>query len=244
MRASVVSLAVMVAVWHIVSLLARLPFLPPPIAVCMEMIARLRSGELTPHLLVSLWRVIGALTAAFVPAFFLGIIAGRVKHADRLITPGIYLLYPIPKVALLPVILLFLGLGNLSKVFFVGMIVFFPFFLHIRDELVGLDNHYFVALRSVGGNRWDVVKHLLLPALLPRILSSLRMNVGTAIAVLFLAETFATRMGIGWYIMDAWSRLAYREMYAGIMALSIAGLLLFFLIDGAERRFCSWQSSE
>ena len=102
---------------------------------------------------------------------------------------------------------------------------------------------YFDALRSLGGRRRDLFRHILLPALLPRIFSSLRMNLGTSIAVLFLAETFATRKGIGWFIMDAWSRLAYGEMFAGIMALSLSGLILFFLIDLAESRLCRWQHS-
>lgn len=243
MKGFLISLSVLLIIWHGASALMGLPFLPPPGSVFTTMLEGLRSGELSPHLLISLLRVLAALVLAFVPAFLLGMAAGRSRRADSLISPGMYLLFPVPKVALLPVILLFLGLGNGSKIFFVALIVFFPFYLHIRDEAAGLSNRYFDALRSLGGTRRDGFLHILLPALLPRIFSSLRMNLGTSIAVLFLAETFATRKGIGWYIMDAWSRLAYDEMFAGIMALSLAGLLLFYLVDRAEARFCRWQRS-
>ena len=73
-----------------------------------------------------------------------------------------------------------------------------------------------------------------------RIFSSLRLTLGTAFAVLFLAETFATQTGIGWYIMDSWSRISYTRMYAGIMALSLAGLLFFAVLDLLQRLFCRW----
>jgi NitT/TauT family transport system permease protein len=243
MKSSLISASLLLLIWHSASALLGLPFLPFPGQVFLVMARSLRSGELSPHLLISLLRVLAALVLAFVPALFLGMAAGRSRRADSLISPGMYLLFPVPKVALLPVILLFLGLGNGAKIFFVALIVFFPFYLHIRDEAAGLSSRYFDALRSLGGARGDAFRHILLPALLPRIFSSLRMNLGTAIAVLFLAETFATRRGIGWYIMDAWSRLAYDEMFAGIMALSLAGLVLFFLVDRAEARFCRWQRS-
>ncbi len=243
MKSSFLSLTILLLVWHCASVLTGFPFLPPPGRVFLVMLEGLGSGELSPHLLISLFRVLAALVLGFLPAFFLGMAAGRSRRADRIISPGMYLLFPVPKVALLPVILLFLGLGNGAKIFFVALIVFFPFYLHIRDEAAGLSSRYFDALHSLGGRRRDAFRHILLPALLPRIFSSLRMNLGTSIAVLFLAETFATRKGIGWYIMDAWSRLDYDEMFAGIMALSLAGLLLFFLVDRAEARFCRWQRS-
>lgn len=234
-------LFVMTVLWWGLSFLLGKPFLPPPDKVLIEMIKQFHLGLLGPHLGISLYRVLAALTAAFIPALLLGVWAGRNKNADRLISPAVYILFPIPKVALLPIILLFLGLGNGSKIFFVALIVFFQFYLNIRDECAGISRRYFDSLTSLGGTEVDVFRHIILPALLPRIFSSLRMTLGTAIAVLFLAETFATRKGIGWYIMDAWSRIAYVEMYAGITALSLTGLLLFILLDLAEHLSCRWK---
>lgn len=241
MKKMIPPLLIMTLIWWIFSFLLSKPFLPPPGKVLIEMIKQFRLGLLGPHLYISLFRVLVALLAAFVPALFLGVWAGRNKNADRLISPAIYILFPIPKVALLPIILLFLGLGNSSKIFFVALIVFFQFYLNIRDECAGINRRYFDSLISLGGTEVDVLKHIIIPALLPRIFSSLRMTLGTAIAVLFLAETFATRKGIGWYIMDAWSRLAYVEMYAGITALSLTGLFLFVLLDLMEHLSCRWK---
>jgi len=236
------ALAGLILLWWVTSLLVQQPFLPSPWAVFIEMIRQFGNGLLGPHIAVSLFRVISALTAAFIPAFILGVSAGMHRKADNIISPVVYLLFPIPKVALLPIILLFLGLGNGSKIFLVALIVFFQFYLNIRDETHGISRKYFDSLYTLGGGRSDLLFHIILPALLPRIFSSLRLTLGTAIAVLFLAETFATRKGIGWYIMDAWSRIAYNQMYAGIAALSLAGLILFALLDLADKKACRWKN--
>ncbi len=235
------ALAGLLACWWLVSFFADQTFLPGPWTVIVEMVHQLAGGSLRVHLGISLLRVIAALGAAFVPALILGIIAGMNKRFDHTVSPAMYMLFPVPKVALLPVILLFFGLGDGSKIFLVALIVFFQFYLNIRDETHGISRKYFDSLFSLGGGRKELLVHIILPALLPRIFSTFRICLGTAIAVLFLAETFATRVGIGWFIMDAWSRLDYSEMYAGIAALSIAGLLLFGLLDFGEHRFCSWK---
>ena len=242
MKRTLPALAGLLIVWWITALLVNKPFLPSPWAVFVELISQFRRGNLGPHIAVSLFRVISALIAAFIPALILGISAGIHKKSDDIISPVVYILFPIPKVALLPIILLFMGLGNGSKIFLVALIVFFQFYLNIRDETHGLNRKYFDSLYTLGGRRSDLLFHIILPALLPRIFSSLRLTLGTAIAVLFLAETFATRQGIGWYIMDAWSRIAYNEMYAGIAALSLAGLLLFGILDFADKRVCRWHT--
>ena len=241
MKKMIPPMAVLTLIWWLLSVLLQKPFLPGPGTVFLVMTARFREGVLHPHLLISLLRVLAALFFSFIPALLLGILAGRNRLADRLISPAFYLLFPIPKVALLPIILLFLGLGDGSKIFFVALIVFFQFYLNIRDEAAGISRQYFDSLTTLGGGRLDELRHIVLPALMPRIFSSLRMTLGTAIAVLFLAETFATRTGIGWYIMDAWSRIAYADMYAGILALSLAGLVLFLILDLFEARVCRWK---
>lgn len=235
------ALIIMLIVWSFTAFLVDKMFLPQPYLVIIKLFDLILKGTLGIHILISLLRVAAALLISFIPAFILGIIAGRSEKADNLISPSIYILFPIPKVALLPVILLFLGLGNASKIFFVALIIFFQFYLNIRDETHSLNQRYFDSLTTLGGRKRDELRHILIPALLPRLFSTLRMTFGTAIAVLFLAETFATREGIGWFIMDSWSRLAYIEMYAGIMALSLAALVLFILIDYLELKFCRWQ---
>jgi len=228
------------AIWALASIAVHRAFLPSPALAFIEFYDEILKGNLSVHLGISLFRITAALTLAFIPAFILGVSAGLNPRVDRIVSPAMYLLYPIPKIALLPVVLLFLGLGNLSKIFLIALIVFFQFYLNFRDEAASISPRYFNSLYSLGGNRRDLLRHVIFPALLPRIFSSLRMTLGTAIAVLFMTETFATSEGIGWYVMDAWARVSYPQMYAGIIALSFMGLVLFALLDLAQKKACKW----
>jgi NitT/TauT family transport system permease protein len=228
------------AIWALASLAVNRPFLPSPALAFIQCYEEMRRGSLPVHLGISLYRVAAALALAFVPAYALGVPAGLSPRIDRVVSPAMYLLYPVPKIAFLPVVLLFLGLGNLSKIFLIALIVFFQFYLNFRDEAAGISPRYFNSLFSLGGDRRDLLRHVIFPALLPRVFSSLRMALGTAIAVLFMTETFATSEGIGWYVMDAWARVSYPQMYAGIIALSFMGLLLFALLDLAQKKTCKW----
>ncbi len=240
MKRTLPAITALLLFWWLASLAVDRPFLPPPGSAFLAFARGLLDGSLPPHILLSLFRVSSALVAAFIPAFILGTAAGLRRRIDAVVSPVVYVLFPIPKVAFLPVIMLFLGLGNLSKIFLVALIVFFQFYLAVRDETARIDRRYFDSLFSLGGSRRDLLVHVVVPAVLPRVFSALRLSLGTAMAVLFLAETFATRQGIGWYIMDCWTRLAYDSMYGGILALAAVGLLLFGLVDLAQRRFCRW----
>ena len=98
------------------------------------------------------------------------------------------------------------------------------------------------SVRSLGASKLELAALVVVPAALPDLLTSLRVSLGTAVAVLFLAETFATDTGLGFLIVDSWSRVAYAEMYAAIIALSLLGLGLFAAVDAAERLLCPWHS--
>ena len=102
---------------------------------------------------------------------------------------------------------------------------------------------YLLSLRSLGGTRLQAARYVLLPALFPSLLSSLRIGTGTDLAVLFFAETFGTRKGLGWFVMESWMRMSYVDMFAGILCLGIVGLGIFLAIDALYRRLCRWNRS-
>jgi NitT/TauT family transport system permease protein len=87
----------------------------------------------------------------------------------------------------------------------------------------------------------DIFREILIPASFPKFLTSVRVAMATAISVLFFTETFGTQYGMGYFIMDAWMRVNYLEMYSGIVVLSSIGLILFGLIDYLDQKICHWQ---
>ena len=136
--------------------------------------------------------------------------------------------------------MLLLGLGNAAKITLVFIIIVFQLLLAARDGVHEIPRSHFLTVRSLHLSRWQVYRHVVIPATLPRIFTALRLSVGISFSVVFFSESFATRYGIGYFIVDAWAQVVYLDMYAGILALSIAGYLVFQLIDLTQRLACPW----
>jgi taurine transport system permease protein len=233
------SLILLVALWSAASLAVNRPLLPAPWSVAEAFFVALPQG-LGWHIFVSLWRILLGMAIATLLGVPLGLWLGQNRQWDKYVYPLVYTTYPIPKIVLLPVIILFLGIGDVSKVFLIALILFFQVLVIVRDGSRNLPAEYVLSLRSVGANRWQILRHVYLPACLPTSLTALRLNVAVSIAVLYLAESFATRSGLGYYIMDSWQRLAYTDMYAGVLAMSLVGALMFVGLGMAESRLCRW----
>lgn len=156
----------------------------------------------------------------------------------------IYLLYPVPKVVLVPVVLLFLGIGDLPKITIIFLILFFQILVLVRDQAAALRPELIQSVRSLGAGRRALFRFVYFPASLPAILTALRQSVGTSIAVLYVAELFATQKGLGYYIyLNGSTLFNYPAMYAGVLAMSLLGLGLYFTVDWLEGRLTPWQST-
>ncbi|HEY5901615.1 MAG TPA: ABC transporter permease [Anaerolineales bacterium] len=228
-------------VWEIAALLLRRPILPTPIAVIRVLIEELGNG-LLDHALASLWRVLAGTALSVLAAAPAGLILGQSARLDRIFSPLIYLLYPVPKVVFVPIVLLFLGIGDAAKIAIIFLILFFQIVVLVRDQAAALPPQLLQSLRSLGAGRRALFRFVYLPASLPAILTALRQSVGTAVAVLYIAELFATTKGLGYYIYYQGSTLLnYPAMYAGVVAMSLLGLGLYFAVDRLERVLCPWK---
>jgi len=225
--------------WHILALILDIQAFPSPTIVITDFI-RLIQGELSRHFAVSLYRVSVSIVLGVLLALPAGLILGREAWLDRFIAPVIFVLYPIPKIVFLPVLLLLLGLGNLSKIVLMTVIVFFQILVTTRDAAKEIPGQSVMSMRSLGATSWQIYKHVVYPASLPKMFTALRIASGTAIAVLFFAESFATEEGLGYFIMDSWSRFNYSDMFGGIVAMALMGLIIYEVLDIAERRACAW----
>jgi len=232
------SISIVVFLWWLAALIISSKILPFPIEV-FKAALKLKS-ELLFHMFASLKRIIFGIGSALIIAVPFGLIIGRFKFLDKYLSPFIYLAYPVPKIAFLPIILLFFGLGDLSKIFLIVIIVFFQILVHTRDAAKSIDPELILSAKSLGVSKIQLFRYIIFPASLPEIFTAIRVSIGTSVAVLFFTETFATFKGLGFFIMDAWTRVNYSEMFAGIGALSFLGLILFLLVDFIERIFCFW----
>ncbi len=232
------SFLALLIIWELISFFIKKSFLPSPVVTLSY--AGMHAGLLLKHVLASLTRIGLAVFFAVLFGCGIGIAIGRIEMIDKFLTPFLYTLYPIPKIAFLPIIMLFLGLGNASKVTLVALILFFQIVISTRDSVRSIHPAYFIAIKSLGSTSWQSYQHVIFPAMLPGLFTSLRITIGTAISVLFFAENYATKAGIGYYIMDSWLKLNYTAMFAGIVTISVMGILLFTAIDILEAHICKW----
>jgi NitT/TauT family transport system permease protein len=227
--------------WQAASLVVARPILPGPLVVGSTFLQELPAG-LGPHVGASLWRVVASTALAVALAVPAGLALGQSPRWNRVFSPLIYLLFPIPKVVLVPVVLLFLGVGNLPKIAIIFLILFFQILVLVRDQAAALRPELVSSVRSLGAGRRALFRFVYLPASLPAILTGVRQSIGTAVAVLYVAELFATKYGLGYYIfLHGSTLLDYPRMYAGVLAMSLLGLGLYFFIDWLHRRLCPWQ---
>lgn len=228
-------------IWGLVHLVLSVSFVPSPIETILYFITHLQ--VLALHLILSLFRITTAIIITVFLGGFVGILTARNSFLDKYLSPILYTLYPIPKIAFLPLLMLFLGLGNTSKITLVSLILFFQIVVSIRDSVKGVHASYLLSIKSLGATKWQVYKHVIIPATLPNLFTALRISVGTSISVLFFAENYATEYGIGYYIMDSWLKLDYTAMFSGIIAISFLGMSLFLLLDYLETVICKWNHS-
>lgn len=235
-----IGILIVLVLWHAAASWVKLPIIPSPWLVFVNL-CNIFIPKIAIHGFYSLWRILAGVLFAVLVGIPIGYSMGYFEKCDTILSPIVYLTYPIPKIALLPVIMLLFGLGELSKILMIFMIIVFQVIIAVRDGVKSIPKETYYPLYSLGASVIDIFREILIPASLPNFLTSLRVAMATAISVLFFTETFGTQYGMGYFIMDAWMRVNYLEMYSGIMVLSCIGLILFGTIDYLERKMCYWQ---
>jgi len=233
------AVAIMWVFWELMSLLLHNPSLPRPGDAFRQVVEQL--PVLLPHFGYSAERAFVSMAIGLVVGAPLGLMLGRSPRLDVIAGPLIFLNYPVPKAVFLPVLLVILGIGNASIISLIAIIVFFQILVTARDAARSIPSASVLSVRSLGANRWQVFTHVIVPGTLPEIFTALRIGAGTAVAVLFFAEATAGSTGLGYFVFDSWGRIAYDQMFAGILAMALLGVLLYEVIEIAEARMCRWE---
>lgn len=235
----VAAVVAMLVFWEAASLILASPALPTPADAIREFVAQF--PQLAPHFGYSALRVIVSMTIGLVLGAPIGLALGRSKRADLIAAPLIFLNYPVPKAVFLPVLLVILGIGNASIISLIAIIVFFQILVTARDAARAIPGASVLSVRSLGADRWQVFTNVIVPGAMPEIFTALRIGLGTAVAVLFFSESVAGSTGLGYYVFDAWGRVQYGQMFAGILAMALLGVVLYEAIELAEARVCRWE---
>ena len=226
--------------WQIVAMIVAAPIVPYPLHVIQNFSGSL-SGNLPLHIVYSLVRICLSVFCAILIGLPLGIAIGYSPKLSRWLSPFLYLSYPIPKLALLPVIMLFFGLGDTSKVIMIFLVLFFPITVDIAGSVRSMNKEIFQTMKAFGIGDLAITRKIILPGILPSVLDSLKISLGIALSILFFAENYGTKYGLGYHIMNSWQKLDYLDLYTGIFTLSILGFILFLLLDYIYDRTTAWR---
>lgn len=238
-----VALLALAAIWEIVprtGLVDRV-FLPPLSEVLVAWWELLRSGQLADHVGASLTRSLTGLALAVVTAIPLGLLIGWYRPLADLLSPLLEVFRNTAALALLPVFVLILGLGETSKIALVVYACSWPILLNTIAGVKGVDPLLVRSARSMGLNHLRLFQKVILPASVPTIFTGVRLAGAYSILVLVAAEMVGAKAGLGYLVNYAQYNFAIPDMYAGIITISAIGLVVNQLLVAGERRFSTWR---
>ncbi len=234
----------LVAAWEIVARLGWVPvlFLPSPLGVLREGWDMTVSGELVVHVGASLRRLVLGFALGGAAGVIAGTAVGFFAVAEAIGSPLIAATFPIPKIALLPLLILWLGLGEPSKIAVIALGVFFPMAINTYAGVRQADPLLIRAAVAFGAGRWSVIRKVILPSALPMIFAGLRLGAGTALLLLVAAEMIAVESGIGFLVLHAGNIMATTKLMVGIVLLSLLGVLSHWALARLERAAVPWRA--
>jgi ABC-type nitrate/sulfonate/bicarbonate transport system permease component len=233
----------LLAVWE---LLLRLGlgdrhFVPAPSDIAVRFWALTLNGELALHTAVTLWRVFAGFVIGAAPAVAIGLAMAMFRPARIFFDPLIAALMPIPKVALMPLLLLAFGFGDASKIALVATAVFFPVIVNTYAGAATIDRIYWDVAKNYGASSFVMFTRVVFFGALPLIFAGLKIALAVSFVVLVAAEFVATKTGIGYLIWNSWELLQVDDMFVGIVVIGILGLIAAVLFQEIERKVIPWK---
>ncbi len=217
-------------------------FFPPPTAIAANFIAYAASGQLATNALATLGRILAGLVLGGVPGTLLGLAMGMNTYVRAYADPVVKLLYPIPKIAILPLLYYIFGAGDGSRWAAVAIGVFFLMAINTEAGVRQIDPIYLDVARAYRIRPGTLFFRVLLPGALPNIYAGLKLSIGIAIVLDVAAEYQLTNVGLGYAIFNAGQLLDVERLYAALVAVSLLGFALSALADGVERLAIPWRA--
>jgi ABC-type nitrate/sulfonate/bicarbonate transport system permease component len=232
-----------VGLWQLVTLLPHPDFVLGPGEVAREVVAALGSGELGPHIAVSLGRSLPGFALGALAGTGLGLLAGVARGLDQMLSPVVFLTYPVPKIVFLPLFMLWFGIGDLSKVLIIALACFYPCFINAYYGARSTPTLMVWSGLSMGAGQWEVFRKIVVPSALPLVFAGLRVSLALSFILLFSTEMINARAGLGYLIRQAEGNLRFDLMYVAIVAVAALGYASDQLLLLVRRRVLRWQEA-
>jgi len=217
-------------------------FVPAPSTVLHALAGMTRTGELPYHVAVTVRRIVFGFALGAVPAVAVGLAMGLSRPVRALLMPLVSAIYPIPKIAVYPLIIFYLGLGEASKIGIVALSIFFLVLLNTMAGVLALEPAYFKIARAYGADARGVFATVAFPGALPQIFTGLKLGMGFALIVIVGAELLGSDAGVGHLIWKAYQIFDVDTMFAGLLVTAVLGWVATMALDWVEQRVLPWRA--
>lgn len=226
--------------------LARLELLPAvlfssPTTVARTLFESIRSGEMVGHVAATLLRTLPGLLLGAVPGFALGLAMGWSAPLRRAVDPILMAVHPIPKIAILPLLMIFFGIGEASRIAVAAVAAFFPLLINTMAGVRQISPLYFEVAENYGAGPWKLFTRVVIPGSLPLTISGLRLAANVTLLVTIAAEIVMAEEGLGSLVWLAWETLRVELLYATLVVVSLLGIGLSTSLQGLQRALVPWE---
>ncbi len=241
---NVLSPIAMLVLWEIASRTGILDarFFPAPSQIFDTLVTLVKNGTLWSNTWASLQRLFWGALLGGIPALMLGIAMGLYRPLRAIVDPLVSATYPVPKSAIMPLILLIFGLGEASKIVMVAIGVFYPVLINAVAGVREINKVYLDVGHNFGASRWQVFRTIALPGALPLIMSGVKLGIGMGLILIAIAEMIGAKSGLGYMIWNAWEVLSVETMYVGLLTIALLGFVFTIALNEIEHVLIPWRA--
>lgn len=215
-------------------------YFPPPSRIAAALVTLAASGALAGHLAATLGRVGAGFLLGALPALGLGLIAGWLPRVRTVVDPFVAALHPVPKIAFLPLLMLLVGVGELSRLVIVALGAFFPVLINAMAGVRQIGPIPFEVAQTCGAGPWLTFRRIVLPGSLPAVLAGVRLGLNRALLLAITAELIGARQGLGVMIWLARETFRTEELYGALFVIAALGIVLNASLRRARRHAGPW----
>jgi len=239
-------IAALLVLWEWSALSGRISalFFPPPTAILRTLVELLVNGALPIATTATLARLTLGCIIGCIPGLILGLAMGWSNRLRIMIDPIVAALHPLPKIAILPLLLIIFGIGETSKVAAIAISAFFPMLINSMAGVRQINPVYFEVTRNYRASQWKIFSRVVLPGSLPLVLTGLRLAISVAMVITITVELVAAKAGLGVMIWFAWQTLRIEDLYAVLVITGLLGVAINFILQHLSTRLCPWYSDQ
>src|SRR4051812_44043914 len=235
--------AAVLLLWQWTAMRGAPDFVLPPLEIAKQFIAALATRELYADAAASLMRALPGFAVGVALGIVLGLAAGIARTFDEMLSPLVFLTYPVPKIVMLPVFMLWFGIGDISKILIIALACFYPSFINAFYGAKATPRILVWSARNMGASQAQIFRRVVLPGALPLIFAGMRVSLALSFIVMFATEMINARSGLGHLIREAENGLRFDLMYVALLTIAILGYAGDRLLRFSREKLLPWEAS-